>query len=165
MKNGKWFLKLLSMMLTISIVYLGNAQFGCVRAMDCRSVVEYLSENSVLLKNGDEFWLFNHECADSERAWNTFTGMMSKKFGDLYTLNASAEKNPKVLDSINFLFLLLHFYQKSFERMIDAENAKQATQMLHLMFRNFSEQAVDKAVLQGLSEVYTDFNDLKQILA
>lgn len=94
--------------------------------------------------------------------------MMSKNFGDSYTANVSAEKNPQVLDSINFLFLSLYFYQKSFERMVDAEDAedaKQATQTLHLMHRDFNEQARDRTILQGLSEVNADFNHLKQILA
>ncbi len=49
--------------------------------------------------------------------------------------------------------------------MVYAEDAKQATQTLHLMHRDFNEQARDRTILQGLSEVNADFNHLKQILA
>lgn len=165
MKKIKLFCKMLSMIFAIFMMCFCDAPNGYICAMDCKSVVEQLSNDSIFLKNGEEFWLFDQERIKVENAWDAFVRMMSKNFGDSYTVNISAEKDPQVLDSINFLFLSLYFYQKNFERMVDMEDAEQATQMLHLMFRDFNEQARDKAILQGLSEVNADFNRLKQILA
>lgn len=165
MKKMKLFCKLIGMVFTIFMMCFCNAPNGYIHAISCKSVVEQLSNDSILLKNGEEFWLFDQEHIEVENAWDAFDSMMSKNFGDSYTANVSAENNPQVLDSINFLFLSLYFYQKSFERMVDAEDAKQATQTLHLMHRDFNEQARDRTILQGLSEVNADFNHLKQILA
>lgn len=164
MKTNKILYKLLSVTFTVFMMLCGSTPFSFANAMSCKGAVEYLCINSFFLKGGSEYRLFGQEYIRPGESWTAFIRNMSEKFGDVYTKNVDDIKDPQTLDSFNFLFLALNLYQEIYEKMSDEASARQATQMLHLMFRDFNEQANDKKVLQSLSEVYADFNGLKQVL-